>query len=82
MNLRVVNPERNVTTVFMAFVIQVTAQLRPTVDNGTIRTMVQLLDTNIKLEKGVFPPTWSLFVQDLMKGKAIALNQGRWFVQE
>jgi len=66
--LRVVNPEKNVTSVFMSFVLKIEAALRPSMDNGTIRTLIQLLDTNIKFNKGVFPPNWSLFVEDLMKG--------------
>lgn len=49
--------------------LSVTAELRPVIDSGTLRTLVQLLDTNVVMENGAFPPSWSFFVQDLIKGK-------------
>lgn len=68
-NLRVVNPDKNVTAVFVAMFLAVIAELRPVIDSGTLRTLVQLLDTNVVMESGAFPPSWSFFVQDLIKGK-------------
>ncbi|KAK6111244.1 hypothetical protein QQG55_42895 [Brugia pahangi] len=68
LNLRVVNPDKNVTSVFVSMFLSVTAQLRPVIDSGTLRTLVQLLDTNVVMENGAFPPSWSFFVQDLIKG--------------
>ncbi|CAJ0565690.1 unnamed protein product, partial [Mesorhabditis spiculigera] len=68
-NLRVVNADRNVTSVFVSFVLKIQAQLQPTFDNGVLRTLVQLLDTDIKMEEsGAFPGNWGLFMQDLMRG--------------
>lgn len=67
-NLRVVNPDKNVTAVFVAMFLAVIAELRPVIDSGTLRTLVQLLDTNVVMESGAFPPSWSFFVQDLIKG--------------
>uniref|UniRef100_A0A0N5AN04 Fatty-acid and retinol-binding protein 1 n=1 Tax=Syphacia muris TaxID=451379 RepID=A0A0N5AN04_9BILA len=67
-NLRVVNPDRNVTSVFVSMTLFINAELRPVIDSGTIRTMVQLLDTDVVMEKGAFPPAWTNFVQDLVKG--------------
>ncbi|VDM94443.1 unnamed protein product, partial [Onchocerca ochengi] len=68
LNLRVVNPDKNVTSVFVSMFLSVTAELRPVIDSGTLRTLVQLLDTNVVMESGAFPPSWSFFVQDLIKG--------------
>ncbi|MFH4975887.1 hypothetical protein AB6A40_002596 [Gnathostoma spinigerum] len=68
LNLRVVNPDRNVTSVFVSMILTINAQLQPTVDSGTLRTLVQLLDTSIVMESGAFPPSWSFFVQDLIRG--------------
>lgn len=70
-NLRVVNPDKNVTSVFVSMVLAVTAELRPTIDSGTLRTLVQLLDTNVVMENGAFPPSWSFFVQDLVKSNQL-----------
>lgn len=50
--------------------LSVMAELRPVFDSGTLRTLVQLLDTNVVMESGAFPPSWSFFVQDLIKGLA------------
>ncbi|KAL3982866.1 hypothetical protein ACH3XW_48855 [Acanthocheilonema viteae] len=68
LNLRVVNPDKNVTSLFVSMFLSVTAELRPVIDSGTLRTLVQLLDTNVVMESGAFPPSWSFFVQDLIKG--------------
>uniref|UniRef100_A0A0N4V4W9 Fatty-acid and retinol-binding protein 1 n=1 Tax=Enterobius vermicularis TaxID=51028 RepID=A0A0N4V4W9_ENTVE len=67
-NLRVVNPEKNATSVFVSMTLFINAELRPIIDSGTIRTMVQLLDTNVVMEEGAFPPSWTSFVQDLVRG--------------
>ncbi|GMT21749.1 hypothetical protein PFISCL1PPCAC_13046, partial [Pristionchus fissidentatus] len=67
-NLRVVNPDKNVTSVFVAFTLTINAEIRPSFDNGILRTLVQLQDTNIEMEKGAFPKNWALFMQDLMRG--------------
>ncbi|VDO29141.1 unnamed protein product [Brugia timori] len=72
LNLRVVNPDKNVTSVFVSMFLSVTAQLRPVIDSGTLRTLVQLLDTNVVMESGAFPPSWSFFVQDLIKGRHLS----------
>ncbi|VDK57640.1 unnamed protein product [Anisakis simplex] len=68
LNLRVVNPDRNVTSVFVSMILTITAELRPIFDSGILRTQVQLLDTNVIMEEGAFPPSWSFFVQDLVRG--------------
>uniref|UniRef100_A0A914ZV50 Fatty-acid and retinol-binding protein 1 n=1 Tax=Parascaris univalens TaxID=6257 RepID=A0A914ZV50_PARUN len=73
LNLRVVNPDRNVTSVFVSMVLTINAELRPTFDSGTLRTQVQLLDTNVIMERGAFPPSWSFFVQDLMRGMILEM---------
>uniref|UniRef100_A0A1I7XR28 BPI2 domain-containing protein n=1 Tax=Heterorhabditis bacteriophora TaxID=37862 RepID=A0A1I7XR28_HETBA len=67
-HLQVVNPDRNITSVFVAFILTIQAEVRPTFDGGTLRTLVQLLDTNIEMESGAFPKNWGLFMQDLMRG--------------
>ncbi|VDN01272.1 unnamed protein product [Thelazia callipaeda] len=67
LNLRVVNPDKNVTSVFVSMFLALTAELRPVIDSGTLRTLVQLLDTSVVMESGAFPPSWSFFVQDLIK---------------
>ncbi|KAK6747269.1 hypothetical protein RB195_000463 [Necator americanus] len=67
-HLRVVNPDRNLTSVFVSFVLTIEAEMRPSFDGGILRTLVQLLDTNIEMEVGAFPKTWGLFMQDLMRG--------------
>eukprot|EP00080_Pristionchus_pacificus_P018545 PDM78565.1 perm-5 [Pristionchus pacificus] len=67
-NLRVVNPDKNVTSVFVAFTLTINAEIRPSFDNGILRTLVQLQDTSIEMEKGAFPKNWALFMQDLMRG--------------
>ncbi|KHJ90676.1 hypothetical protein OESDEN_09476 [Oesophagostomum dentatum] len=67
-HLRVVNPGRNLTSVFVSFILTIQAELRPSFDGGILRTLVQLLDTNIEMEVGAFPKTWGLFMQDLMRG--------------
>ncbi|KAL6739018.1 hypothetical protein Aduo_012511 [Ancylostoma duodenale] len=67
-HLRVVNPDRNLTSVFVSFVLTIQAELRPSFDGGILRTLVQLLDTSIQMEVGAFPKTWGLFMQDLMRG--------------
>lgn len=51
--------------------LSITAELRPVIDSGTLRTLVQLLDTNVVMESGAFPPSWSFFVQDLIKGRRL-----------
>ena len=66
--MRVVNPDRNVTSVFVSMILTINAELRPVVDVGTVRTLVQLLDTKVQMETGAFPPTWAYFVQDLVRG--------------
>ncbi|KHN86011.1 hypothetical protein Tcan_09501 [Toxocara canis] len=73
LNLRVVNPDRNVTSVFVSMILTINAELRPAFDSGTLRTQVQLLDTNVLMEKGAFPPTWSFFVQDLVRGMILEM---------
>ncbi|CAI4229557.1 unnamed protein product [Auanema sp. JU1783] len=67
-HLQVVNPQRNVTSVFVSFILTIVAEIRPSFDEGTLRTLVQLLDTNIQMEAGAFPKNWGLFMQDLMRG--------------
>ncbi|CAJ0602426.1 unnamed protein product [Cylicocyclus nassatus] len=67
-HLRVVNPNRNLTSVFVSFVLTVQAEMRPSFDGGILRTLVQLLDTHIEMEVGAFPKTWGIFMQDLMRG--------------
>ncbi|CAJ0595045.1 unnamed protein product [Cylicocyclus nassatus] len=57
MHLRVVNPNRNLTSVFVSFVLTVQAEMRPSFDGGILRTLVQLLDTHIEMEVGAFPKT-------------------------
>uniref|UniRef100_A0A158P910 BPI2 domain-containing protein n=1 Tax=Angiostrongylus cantonensis TaxID=6313 RepID=A0A158P910_ANGCA len=66
--LRVVNPNRNLTSVFVSFVLTIQAELRPAFDGGILRTLVQLLDTSIEMEAGAFPKTWGIFMQDLIRG--------------
>ncbi|KAK0420223.1 hypothetical protein QR680_014569 [Steinernema hermaphroditum] len=67
-NLKAVNPDRNVTSVVVSFSIKIIAQLKPTFDETTLRTRLELVDTSIKMEQGAFPPAWAFFVQDLVKG--------------
>ncbi|WKY05562.1 hypothetical protein Q1695_006065 [Nippostrongylus brasiliensis] len=67
-HLRVVNPDRNLTSVFVSFVLTIEAEIRPSFDGGILRTLVQLLDTDIKMEVGAFPKSWGIFMQDLMRG--------------
>ncbi|CAJ0929074.1 unnamed protein product, partial [Mesorhabditis belari] len=67
-NLRVVNPDRNVTSVFASFVLTIQAQLQPIFDDGVLRTLVQLLDTKIVMEDGAFPKAWRFYMEDLMRG--------------
>ncbi|KAK6049363.1 hypothetical protein COOONC_13132, partial [Cooperia oncophora] len=67
-HLRVVNPDRNLTSVFVSFVLTIQAEMRPSFDGGILRTLVQLLDTNIEMEVGAFPKSWGIFMQDLMRG--------------
>ncbi|VDO61529.1 unnamed protein product [Haemonchus placei] len=67
-HLRVVNPDRNLTSVFVSFVLTIQAEMRPSFDGGVLRTLVQLLDTNIEMEVGAFPKSWGIFMQDLMRG--------------
>ncbi|PAV76555.1 hypothetical protein WR25_05645 [Diploscapter pachys] len=67
-HLQVINPIKNVSTVFVALVLTIQAELRPTFDNGALRTLVQLLDTNIEMQKGAFPKNWALFMGDLIRG--------------
>uniref|UniRef100_A0A914EDH1 Uncharacterized protein n=1 Tax=Acrobeloides nanus TaxID=290746 RepID=A0A914EDH1_9BILA len=66
--LKVVNPSRNVTSVFVSFYLFLNVQLLPKIENGIFRTRVELLDTQIKMEKGAFPSSWNFFVQDLTRG--------------
>uniref|UniRef100_A0AC34GPB1 Lipid-binding serum glycoprotein C-terminal domain-containing protein n=1 Tax=Panagrolaimus sp. ES5 TaxID=591445 RepID=A0AC34GPB1_9BILA len=66
--LKVVNPVRNVTSVFVSFYLTLNIQLAPTIENGIFKTQVDLLDTQIKMERGAFPSSWNFFVQDLVKG--------------
>ncbi|EFP03947.1 hypothetical protein CRE_28663 [Caenorhabditis remanei] len=67
-HLQVVNPEQKKTTVFVSLVLTIQAELRPSFDNGTLRTNVELLDTLIEMEKGAFPKTWGFFMSDLIRG--------------
>ncbi|CAD6191288.1 unnamed protein product [Caenorhabditis auriculariae] len=67
-HLQVVNPGKNTTSVFVSLILTIQAELRPTFDDGTLRTQVQLLDTVIVMEKGAFPKTWAFFMGDLIKG--------------
>ncbi|KAE9556046.1 hypothetical protein FO519_000680 [Halicephalobus sp. NKZ332] len=66
--LKVVNPIRNVTSVFVSFYLTLNIQLTPRIEDGIFKTQVDLLDTQIKMEKGAFPSSWNFFVQDLVKG--------------
>jgi len=66
--LKVVNPIRNVTSVFVSFYLTLNIQLTPRIENGIFKTQVDLLDTQIRMEKGAFPSSWNFFVQDLVKG--------------
>ncbi|KAK6036806.1 hypothetical protein COOONC_25689, partial [Cooperia oncophora] len=67
-HLRVVNPDRNLTSVFVSFVLTIQAEMRTVqFDEGILRTLVQLLDTNIEMEVGAFPKSWGIFMQDLMR---------------
>uniref|UniRef100_A0A7E4W8X6 Chorein_N domain-containing protein n=1 Tax=Panagrellus redivivus TaxID=6233 RepID=A0A7E4W8X6_PANRE len=66
--MKVVNPVRNVTSVFVSFYLTLNIQLTPKVESGIFKTQVDLLDTNIKMERGAFPSSWNFFVQDLVKG--------------
>uniref|UniRef100_A0AC34QJC0 Lipid-binding serum glycoprotein C-terminal domain-containing protein n=1 Tax=Panagrolaimus sp. JU765 TaxID=591449 RepID=A0AC34QJC0_9BILA len=65
--LKVVNPVRNVTSVFVSFYLTLNIQLNPRIENGIFKTQVDLLETNITMEKGAFPSSWNFFVQDLVK---------------
>ncbi|CAB3409617.1 unnamed protein product [Caenorhabditis bovis] len=67
-HLQVVNPHRNVTSVFVSLVLTIQAGLTPSFDNGTLRTGVELLDTKIAMKKGAFPKAWGLFMEDLIRG--------------
>ncbi|OZC09135.1 hypothetical protein X798_03882 [Onchocerca flexuosa] len=78
LNLRVVNPDKNVTSIFVSMFLSITAELRPVIDSGTLRTLVQLLDTNVVMESGAFPPSWSFFVQDLIKGVYGMITEMMW----
>lgn len=55
--------------------LSINAELRPVIDGGILRTSVQLLDTNVVMENGAFPPSWSLFVQDLVRGDLLPNNE-------
>lgn len=66
--IKVVNPSRNVDAVFINFALTLHIRLAPKIDNGVFRTQVDLLDTEIQMEKGAFPYGWNFFVQDLVKG--------------
>lgn len=67
-HLQVVNPQQQKTTVFVSLVLTITAALRPSFDNGTLRTGVDLLETNIVMENGAFPKAWGAFMTDLIRG--------------
>ncbi|CAL2039934.1 unnamed protein product [Caenorhabditis brenneri] len=67
-HLQVVNPEQKKTTVFVSLVLTIQAELRPSFDNGTLRTSVELLDTDITMKDGAFPKTWGVFMSDLIRG--------------
>lgn len=67
-HLQVVNPDKKKTTVFVSLVLTIQAELRPSFDNGTLRTGVELLDTRIVMEQGAFPKTWGFFMEDLIRG--------------
>jgi len=67
-NLRVVNPQRNLTAVFVSFVLNFQGEVVPFVDNGTLKARVDLLNAPVKMETGAFPKEWSFFVEDLIKG--------------
>lgn len=62
------NPSRNVDAVFVNFALTLHIRLLPKIQNGIFRTQVDLLDTEIRMEDGAFPPIWKTFVQDLVKG--------------
>ncbi|CAI5447913.1 unnamed protein product [Caenorhabditis angaria] len=67
-NLRVSNPEKNVTSIFVSLVLTIQAELRPSFENGRLRTGVELLDTKIEMENGAFPKAWGFFMSDLIRG--------------
>uniref|UniRef100_A0A1I7Z961 Fatty-acid and retinol-binding protein 1 n=1 Tax=Steinernema glaseri TaxID=37863 RepID=A0A1I7Z961_9BILA len=67
-NLTIVNPDTNKSTVVVSFTIKLIAQLKPTFDDTTLRTRLELVDTEIKMEQGAFPASFAAFVQDLVKG--------------
>ncbi|CAI2351777.1 unnamed protein product [Caenorhabditis sp. 36 PRJEB53466] len=67
-HLEVVNPDSKKTTVFVSLVLTIQAELRPSFDNGTLRTGVELLDTTIEMEQGAFPGGWKTFMNDLIRG--------------
>ena len=78
--MKVVNPVRNVTSVFVSFYLTLNIQLTPRIENGIFKTQVDLLDTQIKMEKGAFPSSWNFFVQDLVKGMCYCIRE--WCVGE
>lgn len=67
-HLQVVNPDQKKSTVFISLVLTIQAELRPSFDNGTLRTNVELLDTLIEMEKGAYPRKWEFFMSDLIRG--------------
>lgn len=66
--LTVNNPSQQKTAVFVSFQLTLSVQLIPKIEDGIFRTAVDLLETDIKMEKGAFPNGWNTFVQDLVKG--------------
>lgn len=66
--LTVINPSQQKTAVFVSFQLTLSVQLVPKIEDGIFRTAVDLLETDIKMEKGAFPNGWNTFVQDLVKG--------------
>uniref|UniRef100_A0A8R1HN86 Lipid-binding serum glycoprotein C-terminal domain-containing protein n=1 Tax=Caenorhabditis japonica TaxID=281687 RepID=A0A8R1HN86_CAEJA len=67
-HLQVVNPDKKKQTVFVSLVLTIQAALRPSFDNGTLRTGVELIDTTITMEEGAFPKAWGFFMSDLIRG--------------
>lgn len=64
-----VNPTSNTASVFISFYLTLTIQLTPEVEQGVFRTRLDLLSTDIRMEKGAFPSAWNVFVQDLVRGE-------------
>uniref|UniRef100_A0A914WZ01 Uncharacterized protein n=1 Tax=Plectus sambesii TaxID=2011161 RepID=A0A914WZ01_9BILA len=67
-NLRVVNPQRNLTSVFVSFVLNFQGEVVPFVDNGTLKAKVDLISAPVAMESSAFPAEWKSFVQELIQG--------------